>query len=241
MMLTCERVRLQPSAYVCVRLRARADDCNRSCTGVHREQNSINWRVNEEICRQAVSAYKSKWSKREAVDLRVLNEWELKVNECIARRIQLLCRKHINRRKRHVLKSRRHLDYLHEFQRKFVLVPADKAANNVIVVCKKYCLEVVLRELNTTSTYEREDRDCVNVVTEHLRFMTNNKINVEPELHHLPSFYWLPKLHKQPYGTRFIAASNKCSTKPLSKLLTTCLSKITCHLNIVLAFTPGRG
>ena len=77
--------------------------------------------------------------------------------------------------------------------------------------------------------YEREDRDCVNVVTEHLRFMTNNKINVEPELHHLPSFYWLPKLHKQPYGTRFIAASNKCSTKPLSKLLTICLSKITCH------------
>ena len=195
----------------------------------YREQNSINWRVNEEICRQAVSAYKSKWSKREAVDLQVLNEWELKVNECIARRIQLLRRKHINRRKRHVLKSRRHLDYLHEFQRKFVLVPADKAANNVIVVCKKYYLEVVLRELNTTSTYEREDRDCVNVVTEHLRFMTNNKINVEPELHHLPSFYWLPKLHKQPYGTRFIAASNKCSTKPLSKLLTTCLSKITCH------------
>ena len=195
----------------------------------YREQNSINWRVNEEICRQAVSAYKIKWSKREAVDLRVLNEWELKVNECIARRIQLLRRKHINRRKQHVLKSRRHLDYLHEFQRKFVLVPADKAANNVIVVCKKYYLEVVLRELNTTSTYEREDRDCVNVVTEHLRFMTNNKINVEPELHHLPSFYWLPKLHKQPYGTRFIAASNKCSTKPLSKLLTTCLSKITCH------------
>ena len=89
--------------------------------------------------------------------------------------------------KRHVLKSRRYLDYLHEFQCKFVLVPADKAANNVIVVCKKYFLEVVLRELNT-STYEREDRDSVNVVTEHLRFMTNNKITVEPELHHLPSF-----------------------------------------------------
>ena len=112
--------------------------------------------------------------------------------ECIAKRIRLLCRKHINRRKQHVLKSRRHLDYLHEFQRKFVSVPADKAANNVIVVCKKYYLEVVLRELNTTSTYEHEDRDSVNVVTEQLRSM---KINVEPEFHHLPSFYWLPKLH----------------------------------------------
>ena len=39
----------------------------------------------------------------------------------------------------------------------------------------------------------------------------------------------LPKLHKNPYGKRFIAASNKCTTKLLSKLLTTCLAKIICH------------
>ena len=32
------------------------------------------------------------------------------------------------------------------------------------------------------------------------------------------SFYWLPKLHKNPYGHRFIAAASACTTKPLSKL-----------------------
>ena len=52
-------------------------------------------------------------------------------------------------------------------------------------------------------------------------------INVVHE--NLPSFYWLPKLHKNRYGQRFIAASNKCTTKSLSKLLTTCLAKITYH------------
>ena len=57
------------------------------------------------------------------------------MNECISRRIQLLREKHINRRKQHVLKSRKHL---HELQSKYVLVPVDKAANNIIVVCKKF-------------------------------------------------------------------------------------------------------
>ena len=69
----------------------------------------------------------------------------------------------------------------------------------------------------------------MDVVTEHLKFMTKYKIYVDHDLRYLPSFYWLPKLHKQPYGTRFIAASNKCSTKPLSKLLTTCLSMVSRH------------
>ena len=33
--------------------------------------------------------------------------------------------------------------------------------------------------------------------------------------------YWIQKLHKDPYKHRFIAGSAKCSTKPVSKLLTT--------------------
>ena len=45
----------------------------------------------------------------------------------------------------------------------------------------------------------------------------------------LPSFYWLPKLHKNPYSYRFIAASSACTTKPLSKLLTQCLKLVLKH------------
>jgi hypothetical protein len=110
-----------------------------------------------------------------------------------------------------------------------VLVPADKAANNVIVVCKKYYLEVVTREITATTTYEPVTRDKDDIIMEHLRFMRNNHIVVKPELECLPSFYWLPKLHKQPYGNRFIAASYRCTTKPLSRLLTSCLNTIINH------------
>ena len=41
--------------------------------------------------------------------------------------------------------------------------------------------------------------------------------------------YWLPKLHKTPYGTSFIAASNKCTSKRLSSLLTSCFKTILIH------------
>ena len=43
--------------------------------------------------------YKCKLSRREKVDVRVLNEWECKVNECVRNRIASLKRKHINKRK----------------------------------------------------------------------------------------------------------------------------------------------
>ena len=38
--------------------------------------------------------------------------------------------------------------------------------------------------------------------------------------------YWLPKLHKDPYKSRFIAASSKCTTKHLSVLLTKGLERV---------------
>ena len=154
----------------------------------------------------------------------------------------MLRSKHVNKRKKHVLQIKKHINYLHDFQRQFVLVPADKAANNVIVICKKYYLDVVLNELSTTDTYVQDDRGSQCVILEHLQYMTNVNIDVEPEHEDLPSFYWLPKLHKNPYGKRFIAASNKCTTKSLSKLLTTCLAKIICHFREYCnVYTIGQG
>ena len=100
----------------------------------YREQNYVDWRVTEKLCREAVSKYKRKWSRKENVVLSVLNEWECKVNECVKKRIASLRNKHINRRKGHILKKKRHLRSLEELHSKYVLVPADKAAQNVIVV-----------------------------------------------------------------------------------------------------------
>ena len=53
----------------------------------------------------------------------------------------------------------------------------------------------------------------------------------------LPTLYWLPKLLKWPYKSRFIAYSSACTTTELSILLTSCLTAIkTMLLNIAQQF-----
>ena len=42
----------------------------------------------------------------------------------------------------------------------------------------------------------------------------------------LPTLYWLPKLHKRPYKSRFIANSSACTTTELSILLIAFLTAI---------------
>lgn len=115
-----------------------------------------------------------------------------------------------------------------------MLVPADKASNNILIVCKKYYLDVVLKELdtnntNTPQTYISCSTPIENLIAEHKKFMDSQNIRIPGDMQQLPSFYWLPKMHKNPIGSRFIAASSACTTKPLSHFLTSSLNLITNH------------
>ena len=54
------------------------------------------------------------------------------------------------KRKKEVLRNKVYLESLNSLHEKYVVVSADKAANNVIMVRKKYYLDVVIKELNFT-------------------------------------------------------------------------------------------
>ena len=126
-------------------------------------------------------------------------------------------------------KCKQALADLHEL---YVLVPADKVGNNVVIVCKHYYKEVLTKELKSSdgaSTYVGKDECADEIIDTHLRFMLDHDVVVPADNEKLPSFYWLPKLHKNPYSYRFIAASSACTTKPLSKLLTQCLKLVLKH------------
>ena len=95
---------------------------------------------------------------------------------------------------------------IQEFHRKYVLVPADTAANNVVVVCRLHYINTLKQELNGTKAYEETSIDEKSVVYSHSNEIPNKfAVDVKERKVRLPTMYWLPKLHKRPYKARFIA------------------------------------
>ena len=61
-----------------------------------------------------------------------------------------------------------------------------------------------------------------DVLQSHVEFYKGFNLAVPDKFKCLPYFHWLPKLHKTPYGSRFIAASSRCTTTLVSKILPMC-------------------
>ena len=73
------------------------------------------------------------------------------------------------------------------------MVPADKAANNVVVVCRLHYITTFKQELNGTKAYEETFIDEKSVV-----YSRSNEIpikfavDVKERQDRLPTMYWLP-------------------------------------------------
>ena len=64
------------------------------------------------------------------------------------------------------------------------------------------------------------------ILQNHHSVMLTFGISLPEEDIDLPKLHWIPKLHKNPYKQRYIAGSAKCSTKPLSQILTRILTGV---------------
>ena len=86
----------------------------------------------------------------------------------------------------------------------------------------------ILGELNSTSTYVTAQLTKDKLLLRHVDILT--KINVKIDKRELPTFYWLPKLHKNPFKSRFISNSSHCSTTIISKHITSALTTVKDHV-----------
>ena len=165
----------------------------------------------------SIDLYAEQWSKREQVDLKYLSEWKDQIKELVVEHISSLKEK-IRSPKQKILSDPNVEDTLRRLHDDFVLVPADKAANNVIVVCKKYYIETLIKESVPTP-------HIFHQLTHSMKFIESVGLEMSEEDKNLPYLYWTPKLHKVPFKHRFIAGS-KCTTKNLSCILTKVLTTV---------------
>ena len=135
--------------------------------------------------------YAKNWSKREQVELEYLSEWKDQRKELVADRISDL-KGHFRSSECKVLNQPDVKDTLHKLHANYVLVPADKAANNVIVVCKKYYIDTLVKELGINNvnsnnpTYIPTDDSFKTIVKSHNQFITSVGLEMSEEDQNLP-------------------------------------------------------
>ena len=94
-----------------------------------------------------------------------------------------------------------------------------------------YYINTQKQELSTAKTYEHNRLDETSFVDKHRCHMAAKfSVFVGEDHRKLPTLYWLPKLHKRPYKSRFIATSSSCTTTYLSILVTSCLTALKNHV-----------
>ena len=190
----------------------------------YREPNRVNWKASETMFLESIDLYAKNWSKREQVDLKYLSEWKDHLKELVTDRISNL-KGHFKSPKCKVLDQPDVKDTLHKLHANYVLVPADKAASNVVIVCKKYYIDTLVKELGINNVninnpaYIPVDDSFVTIMKSHNQFITSVGLEMSEEDQNLPYLYWTSKLHKSPYKHRFIAGSSTCMTQDLSCLL----------------------
>ena len=187
-------------------------------------------------CRREITAslndFSNRWCKRENVEPDALKEWKINIFKIIDTRISFYSRN------THLLPPKSNSSFRHlkrgiqDFHMNYVLVPADKTANNVVVVWRLYYINTLKRQLVDTYAYKLQPSLSERVIVDGhgchtaLHFGVKAKENQDK----VPTLYWLPKLHKKPYKARFIANSSSCTTTELSKLLTSCLTAVKKHV-----------
>ena len=62
--------------------------------------------------------------------------------------------------------------------------------------------------------YEKINKNQEKIIQDNLEHNTRLKLSNGNEDKSLLIMYWIPKLYKNPVGSRFIIASKNCSTKP---------------------------
>ena len=172
-------------------------------------------------------------------DGNIFCNWKNKIMELVDNNITNVKRNFLQKEVVSIFNDPNVKSELLSLHRKFVMVPIDKASNNVAIICKQFYASVIYNELDFANissisqqqTYEKVENLSPNdIIMQHCNYQKNINIDVDEEMKHLPTMYWTPKMHKEIIGARFIIASKLSSLKPLAQDLTKIFQCVFAHV-----------
>ena len=105
------------------------------------------------IVEEALQTYNKRWCKKEGIGVHALNDWKNEFVRIVDIRIEHFTT-HQHLYKQHPSRSVKALKRkMKKLNSKYVFAPADKSANNVIIIWKRYYVDVLKEEVNSMSTY----------------------------------------------------------------------------------------
>ena len=189
----------------------------------YRENKIINYSKCRREIESSLNECASKLATKYNLDLSCFNNWITLVKLKVAEKVRLLKSKITPQQTKPILQDENVIRYLTDFHKKYVIVPIDKAAHNIAIICKRFYVIRLLKEVGALGvpdlTYQISDVDPINIINNNMELCERYGLSLEERQKTLPIMYWTPKMHYTPSRARFIVSSAKCSTKPLSRVI----------------------
>ena len=191
----------------------------------YREKKTMNWNTALRTIKEDIGTFITKWSSKTKKPVEFFTEWKVKVLETIEGKYNHMKKTSQCQPVRQVLRTPECVKELERLKELYVLVPIDKAANNIGFVCKSYFLQVLQQETlsPTYITCNQPEEDIINSIAENSRAMN---VPVLQENMQLPPIHATIKMHKDPVKFRFIIGARKCVLKQAAKRLVKILQLI---------------
>ena len=166
----------------------------------------------KECIQTEIEKFIQKQSVKNKMSPVLYQEWKEEVLKTLDEEIKKCKEKYrYDNKARPVLWDAESIAYLNELQQNYFIVPVDKAAQNIVIICKKFYIERLIKELEINSssgndTYIKMDSTREAIITRHLNELKDKyNISFDDGTLKLTFIYWIPKFHKSPIKFRFIS------------------------------------
>ena len=201
----------------------------------YREPEKIDWNMAKIVIEASLNSYIEHLANVKGVSPPYFDNWKHTILECVDDKVTHFSPR-IKHRKVQVLNDVEVKRELKTLRDHFILVPIDKASNNISLICKQHYANLIKSELGFSARSSRRcssslayeeviDTTAADIIEKHATDLPIYGLDVEEELRFIPILYLSPKFHKNPISSRTIIASKKSSLKPLLKDLT-CIFKL---------------